>query len=809
MRFCPVSSTACNPVGCKCADEGTQRQWECVNSGVGHSAAKCEIFSDAKRKRPFGSKITNVRFFGRLSVFLRKISVVRAGGFLVLEPHFQLGRAGVPWERHFLFVALIAATAILMSCGSSASTTSTPTITVSCTPTDVIVLGTSQCTATVLNLSSTLVNWTVSGTGNGTITSGGLYTAPTTVPTNNVVTITATSQVQSTLTATQSLTLQQATAIAAVTCVNPATNLSASTVSSGNQLACTATASSGATVPVNWSVTNANKLGGNIGSVSAQGIYSAPLVPPPGQMVTITATSQALATETMSATATVVFGNAVLSGSYAFSLSGRLPNASNAFFARAGSFAAGGGTISGGTEDTNQGGTPNTVNNTANNTVPASPRNFTGSYSIFPDGRGTMQFCEDISSACPQGSSAVTAYFRIVVISPQQVQIIDFSSPSSASATTTAGGEIISQDPLVSPNSKNLSGTYSFNFAGVSTTAVEESVVGEFASDGFGNINAGGPGAPGEFDIDAAGSVPLAATTYSISSNGRGTMKLAGLTFSFYPVSASRVKFIEIDSPIPPVTTPDSILVGDAYKQQTSSTCGWGMNALNGPTVLEISGASSGVAIADLGSFTVAGTTGAFTGASLDENSGGTISSQVGTLSGTYTMDLCGRGTLAVGTHSYVFYIISLPSHAVLQEITSGVVAHGFLVPSVGGPFVDSSLTGSYAFRLGGTNAAGTAGQREDFLGQLTSSGKGTGLAGTLDLNDFGVTQTGVAITAGTYLPVPAGTLRGTMTLPIATAPSATTRNLVLYMVSPTLFYVLDVDPAPAGMAIGAINNQF
>jgi hypothetical protein len=574
MRFCPVSSTACNPVGCKCADEGTQRQWECVNSGVGHSAAKCEIFSDAKRKRPFGSKITNVRFFGRLSVFLRKISVVRAGGFLVLEPHFQLGRAGVPWERHFLFVALIAATAILMSCGSSASTTSTPTITVSCTPTDVIVLGTSQCTATVLNLSSTLVNWTVSGTGNGTITSGGLYTAPTTVPTNNVVTITATSQVQSTLTATQSLTLQQATAIAAVTCVNPATNLSASTVSSGNQLACTATASSGATVPVNWSVTNANKLGGNIGNISPQGNYFAPLVPPPGQTVTITATSQALATETMSVTATVVFGNAVLSGSYVFSTSGRLTNSSNPFWARVGSFSAGAGTLTG-IEDTNQGGTPNTVN---------TQRTFTGSYSIGPDGRGTMQFCENTSSACPQGDPA-TAYFRIVVISPSEAQIIEFSSAAPPSATTTAGGEMISQDPLVSPNSKNLSGTYSFNFAGVSISAVEESVVGEFASNGFGSISAGGPGAPGEFDIDAAGSVPLAATTYSISSNGRGTMKLSGLTFSFYPVSASRVKFIEIDSPTPPVTTPDSILVGDAYKQQTSSTCGWGMNALNGPTV--------------------------------------------------------------------------------------------------------------------------------------------------------------------------------------------------------------------------------
>jgi hypothetical protein len=731
------------------------------------------------------------------------------GGFLVLEPYLHLGRDKVRWGRLLFFFALIAVPAILSSCGSSASTTVTPTITVSCLPTDVTVLGTSQCTANVLNVSSTLVNWSVSGTGNGSITSGGLYTAPATVPTNNVVTITATSQVQSTLTATASLTLQQPTAISAVTCLD-SNQVSASTVSSGNQLACTATTSTGTTVPVNWSITNPSKLGGNIGSISAQGSYTAPLVPPPGQMVTITATSQALATETMSVTVSVVFGDKVLSGPYVFSTSGRLTNSSNAFWARVGSFSAGGGTLTG-IEDTNQGGTPNTV---------ITQRSFTGSYSIGPDGRGTMQFCEGTAPSCPIGSSSATAYFRIAVFSsaqcapqpaqcpPQPAQIIEFSSPSSTSATTTAGGEMIPQDALVFPDDGNLSGTYSFNFSGVSTGATEESAVGEFAANGFGTISAGSPTpplAPGEMDIDANGLVALAATSYSISSNGRGTMTLGGLTFSFYPVSASRAKFIETDTAATATpTTPASILVGDAFKQQTTATCGWGLNALSGSTVLETSGTSSGVVIADLGSFTAS--TGTVSAPSIDENSGGTVSSQVGTLpSGSYTMDPCGRGTLAIGSHSYVFYVIS-PSDAVLQETTSGVIAHGFLVPSQGGPFANATLTGSYAFRLAGTDAAGAAGNREDFLGQFTSAGSGAELAGTLDLNDFGTTQTGVAITNGTYLP--AGNLRGTVSLPLTTTP-ATTRNLVLYMVSPTQFYVLDTDPAPAGTALGTIYNQF
>lgn len=682
--------------------------------------------------------------------------------------------------------------AVLSSCGS-ASTAVAPTITVSCVPTDVTVLGTSLCTATVTNESSTLVNWSVSGTGTGTINmTSGQYTAPATVPTNNVVTITATSQVASTLTATQTLTIEGATAISAVTCLDPnsSSTVSATTVESGDALDCTATASTGAVIQgVTWAVANTNKLGGNVGTITAQGgHYVAPPVPPAGQSVTITA-STTNNLSTMGIPVTVVFGSNVLSGSYVFSTSGRLTNGTNAFWARAGFFTIGGGTLAG-QENTSQGGATNTV----------TTLRFTGSYSIGPDGRGTMQFCESATQQpCPLGSSAATSFFRVVVVSPNQAQIVEYSSGSNPAAAITAGGDMVSQDPLVQPISTNLSGVYSFNFAGVQASGAEESVVGDFSSNGFGGINAGSTNgsAPGEIDINSSGPVAVSATTYAIASSGQGTVTLNGLNFNFYPVSASRVKFIETD------TGAASILVGDAYVQQTTLNCGWGLTALNGATVLETSGASGAGVIADLGTFTASGTSGSFTGASLDENAAGSVSSAAGTLTGSYTMDPCGRGTLALGTHSYIFYAIA-PSYAVLQETTSGVTAHGFLLTSQGGPFTDSTFSGSYAFRFGGTDAAGTAGKREDFLGQLTSAGSGTGLAGTLDLNDFGATQTGLAIANGTYSA--SGGLRATVAVPVATSP-ATTRNLVLYMVSPTLFYVLDTDTT--GTALGALNNQF
>lgn len=730
------------------------------------------------------------------------------GDLLVGGAKIHLGRERVRWERFLIIFGLAVALASLSTCGSS-STTVGPTITASCVPTagtgaDVTVNGTAQCTATVINASSTLVNWSVSGTGSGSIgQTSGLYTAPSSVPTSNVVTITATSQVQSTLTATTTLTIVAATQITAIICNDAAGNV-ASTVSSKNSLSCTAfsSVSTGATVPVLWSVNGIANGNATLGIISAQGVYTAPAVPPsgltpPGQ-VTITATSQAQSTETMSVPVTAVFGNSVLSGTYVFSTQGRLTS-NGAFWARAGSLSAGRGTLTGISEDTNQGGSPNIVK---------TQRPFTGLYSIGPDGRGTMQFCEDTTSAC--GSASTTSSFRVAVISPQQIQIVEYS-PS-----LTGGGEMLLQDPsVISSGNGNLSGAYSFNFSGVSTAAAEESIVGDFSANGHQTIGGSQvPAALGEWDMNAGGATPLAGSSttgipYSIGSNGRGTVAFNGLNFSFYPVSSSRSKFIETDQPASGAT-PASILSGDAYKQQTGLTCGWGANnALGGSTVFETNGtagtAAATVVIADVGSFTAA--SGSVSDASVDENSGGTVSSALGTLSGNYALDAdgCGRGTMSIGAHTYVFYAIA-SSDAVLQETTAatGVVAHGLLMPAPGGPFVDATLTGSYAFRFGGTDAAGAGAHREDFVGQLTSPGTGMGLTGTLDLNDFGATQPGLAIANGTYA-TPAG-LRTTMTVPIATSP-ATTRNLVLYMVSPTLFYALDTDAT--GTALGVIVNQF
>ena len=77
----------------------------------------------------------------------------------------------------------------------------------------------------------------------------------------------------------------------------------------------------------------------------------------------------------------------------------------------------------------------------------------------------------------------------------------------------------------------------------------------------------------------------------------------------------------------------------------------------------------------------------------------------------------------------------------------------GCLAASQSGSFTD----GSYAFRMEGVDAGGATGQAEVFLGQFTSltpampAGSAPVLNGSLDLNDFGATQTGLPITTGTH----------------------------------------------------------
>ena len=92
---------------------------------------------------------------------------------------------------------------------ATATLTLMPPVSISVIPaTSIMFAGrTQQFTASVINTNNTAVTWTISPTGVGTISAAGLYTAPSTIATQQVVTISATSQADITQSASATVTL--------------------------------------------------------------------------------------------------------------------------------------------------------------------------------------------------------------------------------------------------------------------------------------------------------------------------------------------------------------------------------------------------------------------------------------------------------------------------------------------------------------------------------------------------------------------------------------------------------------------------
>ncbi len=147
---------------------------------------------------------------------------------------------------------------------ATVTVSSPPVVTVSISPTAPTVVegGTQQFTATVSGTSNTSVTWSVEESGGGSVSSSGLYTAPSTSGTFHVV---AASVADTSKTAVATVTVS-ATPVVAVT-ISP----TAPTVAEDGTQLFTATVTGTSNTAVTWSV---EETGG--GSVSTTGLYTAP-----------------------------------------------------------------------------------------------------------------------------------------------------------------------------------------------------------------------------------------------------------------------------------------------------------------------------------------------------------------------------------------------------------------------------------------------------------------------------------------------------------------------------------------------------
>jgi hypothetical protein len=397
---------------------------------------------------------------------------------------------------------------------ADASVTIALPIVVSPASVSVVAAQTLQFAATVSFSTNTGVSWQINGIagGNssiGTIDSNGLYTAPTSVPTPNVVTVTAVSKADSTRTATATLTVTPAAIV-----ITPADAV----LSAGAKQTYAATVLSSSVTPV-WSVTCPSVQPNGCGSIASDGTYTAPSGPPPRGLVTIQASLANGSGSTGSVSATIQFGNATLAGRYVFSIADEV---AHAVPSQTGTIVFdGAGNISGGVFDiTDKPGALVTITG--------------GTYQIGADGRGT--------AAIQTSSGPLNLQF--VLSSHSQGFIVRTDSTANQAAGTLDLQQNIS-------GASALSGAYALSVSGFTTSPS----VARFAEAGSILTASSGAISSGFIDVDNNLALQANAVTGGSftqpSSDGRGTLTVSTAnrtqTFAYYPIDSAHTRIVAAD----------------------------------------------------------------------------------------------------------------------------------------------------------------------------------------------------------------------------------------------------------------------
>jgi mucin-19 len=499
------------------------------------------------------------------------------------------------------------------------------------------------------------------------------------------------------------------------------------------------------------------------------------------------------------------YSTSSLNGTYAFVTTGEVITSGGGTatpLSRTGSFTANG---SGGI---NAGGAYDIVNATGNSTSVSQPIPITGgSYTVSADGRGTLTLNVNANGA------PSTINFAIVLTSASGGLLMD-ETANSNQASTGSGNFILQNTASFASGASGVSGAYVFDFTGLDAGANPESIVGQFAASG-GVITSGFADANDNFGL-SNGSIlgSFAADATNGPTTGRGTAVIAGQTYAFYIVDATRVRFISIGNGAAP-----PMLTGDAVSQPSVPS------APSGSFAFLVSGSSANGGLVRVGRFDTCAQCAGGPGPSvskllMDVNSGGS-ETEFGPNSLTNASisydSATGRGTLsfqssATTTYSFVFYLSSAGG-GVMQEVSAPagstaavVVADGSLVMQTGSPFTSGNITGPYAMNWSGLVSAGNLGtDEEDLLSQVTVSS--LQLSGSSDIFQFtGITLTPDIGTSGS-INFNGGDGAGDDGKPVSLTVSLSQQasiDMVAYVVNPQLVFFVNTNQTNAAHRIVA-----
>jgi len=735
----------------------------------------------------------------------------------------EAGREGRSMRRRICGLLLLpvamAGLLSISSCGGTAVGTVTA-VTISPTAATVQINETAEFTAQVAVTSSststttTIVTWYVNGVAGGNSTTGtigtstldalvGVYTAPAVVPNINSgqVNITATTpQVPGSTTNTNLITSNTAIATVGIGSGLSVTPPTATVPAGGPQQFSAILNNVTTTQGITWSVSSSE--GGNIGSISPTGIYTAPPSPPPGNTVTITAQ---FGTTTATATASISYSQASLTGPFAFSYSG---NDSGGFVAVAGSFNADGQGNMSGVEDSN-----------SFSVGVATQVPFIGTYLMGADGRATVKV--NLGSGSGAGQGTVQTW-QLAMANFQHGVLTRFDAGNTGSGT-------VDQQNLngLTTALTALSGPYVFSVAGADAAFFPQGMAGKFSANGAGQITGGSPILDVNNSSNPAGRVATEdrslAGTYTMDTTfpgrGRGTLTLSStstgsIQYAFYIVDttaseqSTQLHLVEIDTA--------SYLGGDAYAAPTGSS----FNAASLPSgnyPFTVGGTSPTGAYAAGGVFVSSGSGG--TSGVIDSNNAGTVTSDTTLGTCTYTVDpTSGRidlllstasGTCAAGpsttTQEFAIYQ-SAQGPAVMLELDAAAISTGSAFAQT--TTIPTGLTGSFAFGLAGQGIFHNAPAKyqQNLSGQLTLNGLAS-VSGKIDINNFSAVFPGDLIfVTNTTLKAP-NTTSGRGTAVIQGMNPNVTYNVAYYVVSADTVLLFDSDTTR--VLIGIITSQF
>jgi hypothetical protein len=355
--------------------------------------------------------------------------------------------------------------------------------------------------------------------------------------------------------------------------------------------------------------------------------------------------------------------------------------------------------------------------------------------------------------------------------------------------------------PKLGFSNASLSGQYAFEMSGEDLNGQLIARVGSFSANGSGSITAAVE------DVNDGGSfstVQFSGGTYSIGSDGRGTLTLTGGS-----LGGGLGLNIALSSPNSGVAvqTDGNAASSGSFDLQTASA--FSLTAISGHYAFDLSGQdSTGAPLSIVGEF-AANATGGLTGGTIDVNDGSQAGpsgpNPIPSNSTAFSMDPTfgtsdGRGMASINGQTLAFYMVDGTRLRFVEEDATAITVGDAFVQTGTIPTQVANLSGNFAFISAGAAVLGN-------LGAIARAGSAMFNGGTLsnaflDDNNAG-NHTARGPDSGTYTIDSAGSGRGTFTF---TDSSAGTFSYIFYLFSPTQAVLLETSNGLIGA--GSLSAQ-